>query len=64
MQYTDEELKHWWRGLTRSDQVELLDEIDEKSNSDAIRISAGRLRARPNDPSAKDLILVRRWWHR
>lgn len=67
MEFTELELKYWWRGMARIDKHELLENVNEKATSDLLRLIASRVQGCLNkneDPEPKDLIAIRKWWHR
>ena len=44
MKYTDDELRRWWRGLSISGRVEILDRIEDLADSQRLQELAARMK--------------------
>ncbi len=67
MEYSDAENIRWWDGLTRGDRVQLAMDIAERCTvgriAEACANAINRIKAGER-PEAKDIAIMRKWWHR
>jgi hypothetical protein len=61
--YTEAELKRWWLGLSKSEQSEILDRIEEKAHSPTLRAMAENIRKQGGyyQPPPYQLQALRQW---
>lgn len=66
MQYSEEELKRWWAGLSKQAQLELLATMQDKMGPGSIGESFFRQNVMYNGMrqfTPKQLAVIRKWYH-
>lgn len=61
MIYTDEELRRWWAGLSKRDQIELLATMTVKMEYSAFAQSLSLQYSKGREFSPKQLAAIRKW---
>lgn len=61
MEYSDEELKRWWNGVSKSEQMEILATMIELMYNPAFAISLSKQYETGRPFSAKQIAAIRKW---